>query len=328
MLSPVTHRAEVSRAVAAAQRQLQIGAVPIARVVGWQGGHRKYTIHWHPAHNFWSLFGSAKTRHWCVFGTEDPAQTATLSITCEINPPIHSVNRRCAGIVLRDTAGHDYLAHTGRFNIRGGMTKDDFFSRYVGQAESVIWPDRQETEVVVIGRVDSTGLPRQVATFVREVERIKDEVVRQVPLAPSTFRPEFSGIRASYSIADEIEARVDHGYVVKALQKNLLSFGIAAANDRHRDLYAPPRRGRLGLLFEVKTLTNLGNLYGGIGQLLFHGVATDPEPHRILVLPASPKSRERAVFDRLEIRALRYRLNGTKATFVGLKELLADLGQL
>ena len=84
--------------------------------VGYQGGGQSYDVHWHQAAGIWGLFepSAAKGRFWICFGLENPAKASSLTITVETNPPVQGVNRRCAGVFLRDEHGNFYIAHSGK----------------------------------------------------------------------------------------------------------------------------------------------------------------------------------------------------------------------
>lgn len=99
-------------------------------------------------------------RYWCAYGTQDPTESKTLSITCEINPPRSGVNRRCGGLFVRDSRGRIYLAHSGKVGGGGtGVGKTAFTAWYGhGNWQDVEWPDGNTTRMIIIGRVD--GLVR------------------------------------------------------------------------------------------------------------------------------------------------------------------------
>jgi hypothetical protein len=255
---------------------------------------------------------------------------SSLTIACEVNPPRTGVDRRCAGVLLTEGRGQTYLGHTGKIGGgRAGIGKAAFFERYSGALERVVWPDGQESDVILIGPVDGSRLPEQLALFVRQSARIKQEIVAggdgDPPLPPaSSFAPEFSGPKAAYRIAGLIEARADHGLVVNALHQELLGKGIAARNDRERDLFVESADGSPGLLFEVKTSIDTGSLYTGVGQLMFHGAVAPPAPQpvRVLVVPGRPEGDTLTVLTRLGIRVLTFELHGAHVTFDGLDAVL------
>lgn len=323
MLVPVTDAVEVGAAMDAFEATMTGGATRSLRSVGYRGGGGKYDVYWRSTEQIWSHFGMADSRYWCVFGSQDPAEHSNLSISCEVNPPLSGVNRQCAGLVMKDASGRKYIGHTGK--IGGGKTgvgKSAFFEHYTGALEPIVWPDGREDEIVLIGRVDGAHLPRQLAQFMRVVERIKAGIggtgSPPDPL-PQTFGPEFAGKKASYQIAGIIESRADHGLIVNALHQRLQKLGIAAVNDRARDLYVASANGNGGMLFEVKTSVDPGSIYTGIGQLMFHGAKDDPEPKRVLVVPEETKDETKEVLGRLGIQVLTFRFQGNAPVFENLE---------
>jgi hypothetical protein len=159
------------------------GARLFRRNVGWRGkrGEDTYDVYWRSAESFWVLLHTpspslAQSQYWCAFGKEDPHSEKTLTITCEINPPTKGINRRCAGIFLKNSLGQIYIAHSGKIGGgRKGIGKSGFFDHYRwdDNCKTINWPDGKKTKAVVIGRIDGKRLPDQLAHFVEEVERIK-----------------------------------------------------------------------------------------------------------------------------------------------------------
>ncbi len=151
----------------------------LVRAIGYQGGGGTYTVYWHPRCRFWAAVEPYhKGRHWCVYGTADPTAQVSLPIVCEINPLVDRVNRRCAGVFLRDGAGETYLAHTGKIGGgRPGIGKDAF-TRFMRDAtwRWVDWPDGKATQAIVVGRIDADDFLTQIVAFVGQVERFKEQV--------------------------------------------------------------------------------------------------------------------------------------------------------
>src|SRR5436309_9377234 len=121
-LSPITSRKEIRAAFKIMSEKLKKGAKPYRHYIGWQGGGGEYTVYWRQNEQMWVLLEprEIKNRYWCCFGIEHPPSTQSLSITCEVNPPIEGVDRRIAGAFLRDSLGAIYIAHSGKV---GGARK-------------------------------------------------------------------------------------------------------------------------------------------------------------------------------------------------------------
>jgi hypothetical protein len=223
MLVPLTNRAEVREAFVRLSSQLKRNSKSFKRYVGWQGGGGHYTLNWRSHENFWSLLEplEIENRYWCCFGIGKPAKHGSQSIICEINPPIKGVDRRIAGIVLKDDSDVLYLAHSGKIGGgRKGIGKQCFLAYWQGEnIEEVTWPDGKTTNAIVIGRLGGKRLPIQIGRFVHEVAQFKKfattspTVIRKI-LTSSKFSPEFSGKRKGYKVKGRIEASCDHGLII------------------------------------------------------------------------------------------------------------------
>jgi hypothetical protein len=309
--------------------QLEAGAQTFDRQIGYHGGYVEHTVHWHDRHRLWCLFDPThvKTRYWCCFGTADPQGQTMLSITVKTNSPYEGVNRRIGGVFVRDDEGRVYIAHSGKVGGgRPGIGKEAFWESYGGeQVKTVHWPDGRESQVIVIGRVDSEHLPAHIARFVHEVARFKaaatsGRTVLRLERLRRIFTPEFEGPRRGYTPSGEIEARCDHGIVVNRLYEALTEAGHNAVNN-HRDLYIL-NGDDVTHLFEVKTDLSTTSLYQGVGQLMLHGAALDPTPRRILMLPGQPNSATRQALDRLGIAVLIFEWEDGQAVFPHLDDVL------
>jgi hypothetical protein len=117
-------------------------------------------------------------RYWCVFGLGWPEESQSLGLVCEINIPFKGINRRVAGVFARDETGRLALLHSGKVGGgRPGIGKEAFLEFYKdGRRVSVRWPDGQETRHLWLGWLDDPDLLRQIAAFVRLVERFKQQV--------------------------------------------------------------------------------------------------------------------------------------------------------
>lgn len=121
-------------------------------------------------------------RYWCCFGAKDATKYRSFSITGQLNPTINGFNRRAAGAFVRDSQGRVYVAHSGKIGGgRSGIGKSAFVAAYRGKNwQTVTWPDKKETEMIVIGRVDGTHLQGQVAHSIREIDRFPERDFRLV----------------------------------------------------------------------------------------------------------------------------------------------------
>lgn len=327
MLVPLTNRAELRDAFVSFANQLKRNAKPLKRYVGWQGGGGYHTLYWRRKENIWTLLEpkEIENRYWCCFGIGQPPEQGSQSIICEINPPIKGVDRRLAGIVLKDDSGSLYLAHSGKVGGgRKGIGKNSFLAYWRGEnVADVVWPDGGIRSAIVIGRFGGKRLPVQIARFVHEVAKFKKQALTQsssisTPQTRSKFSPEFSGTRKGYEIRGRIEASCDHGFIIDELVKELSKRKLRYANDRHRDLFVLAKNSRVRCLFEVKTDNSSTNTYQGIGQALYHTALHTPKPSPILVMPGIPNKRTEKVLSRLGIELVSYTWNGSRPKFRGL----------
>jgi hypothetical protein len=318
----LTQRADIERAWGKFRAAMRRGAVHVSLRERWKGGAADSMVDWHEGDRVWSSFHN----RWSSFGVEDPRNRPTQYIVCQIDPAPSGINRRYAGVFLRDDHDNVYIAHSGKIGGgRKGIGKEAFRRHYRGgNYQTVTWRDGQETDVMAIGRLDSPRLPAQVGQFVNEVARIKDLVATGAVGATKrgkhdSFRPEFHGRRAVYKPSGIVESTCDHGLVVDALRQVLRDrLGVEPANDTNRDLYIPASPGLARVLFEVKTDTSLGSIYGAIGQLFFHGACQPRMPKLAAVVPGVPDTRTDRALNKLGIHIVRYEWDGEKLRFPNL----------
>jgi hypothetical protein len=333
-LSPLTSEAEIRQARETMLATLRPGCRKLRRWIGWQGGRGEFDTYWNSHEEFWwaAVESQEEQRHILFFGSDDPAGRMQHGIDVEVNPPKSGIDRRCAGLFVRDTEGAVYLTHSGKVGGgRRGIGKNAFQSAYRGARETVSWPDGEETEVIVIGRIDSEQLQTHVSHFVWEVRRFKTSVSggresstdqeQSSPPEPG-FKPEFFGRRRGYHVRSEIETRCDHGLIVNALAEALEAMGLKVANDQNRDLYIPARNGQMKLLFEVKPDKNTSAVYQAIGQLLYHSANQTSLPTLVMVLPAEPDTTTKRVLDRLQIKVLAFDWQDQQPTFRNLAAII------
>jgi hypothetical protein len=274
-LMALTGRKEIRRAYDRFATSLREGAVRCTDTkVGYQGGGSIHDAYWRSAQGFWSAFDDAHSRYWCAFGATDPGDSRNLGITCEINCPFEGIDRRVAGVFVKNEDGNVFIAHSGKIGGgRKGVGKSIFWQEYRGGGPlTVRYPDDVEREVVVIASLDSPLLPAQVGHFVHEVARIKEAASIGASPSPGdlgSYTPEFSGVRTPYPLGGLVESTCTHGLVVDALAQHLRRRGYAIGNDRARDLFVVDDDGSVACLFEVKTDLSTTSTYAAIGQVMF-----------------------------------------------------------
>jgi hypothetical protein len=139
----------------------------------------------------------------------------------------------------------------------------------------------------------------------------------------TSFKPEFSGQKQAPVSAKPAKSQVNHGIVVNTLQRHLKARGVGAVgNDQNRDLYLATKKNQMRILFEVKTNISTSSVYQGVGQLTFHCAGLKPDPKRVLVLPGKPNAKTNRTLEHLNIKVLHYRLQGGRAIFEKLDDVL------
>jgi len=323
-LTPLIERDEIQKAYETFAKSMRKGGISHTTNLGWKGDNTKAVVFWHETLGIWSYFDSEmeENRYWCAFGVQDASKLTSLDITCEINTPKEGINRKVAGLFVRDNEGNVYLTHNG--NLRGGRKgiSGITFRKYFqsDQFVNLAWQDGVESKNILIGGLDDPELPYQVNHFVKRVYRFKEQVVsgklpKTIDLANSKFTPEFSGQRQSYYQADKIKSQCNHGRVIDALHNLLESKGLKTANDNYRDLFALDDTGSMTVLFEAKTDTSTSSIYSAIGQLMYHAEVQDPTPKRVLVIPEETTQETSNVLNRLGIEVITYRWEEGNAAF-------------
>lgn len=338
-LTPLIDAVEIKQARDLMLDTLRRGQPKLRRWIGWQGGSGEYDLTWIAHAGFWvSADHFADEDRWVLFfGSDNPSSLPMVGIDCEINPPKFGINRRCAGLFVRDAKGSIYFTHSGKLGGgRKGIGKSNFLASYRGGLETVDWPTGQPTEVIVLGRIDSPRLPLQISNFIQEVRRFKALVGTQgvTSIAPPPaltaatepgFNPEFSGKRKGYKVCTEIEARCDHGIVISTLAALLEEGGFSPKNDKNRDLFINFRPGIMRVLFEAKTSVTTSTTYQAIGQLLYHSAGQSPAPRLVMVLPGTPDDKTARILKSLSIEVLAYELTESKPDFPDINALIVSL---
>ena len=149
-------------------------------VVGFQGGHldRQEVF----ANNrIWfthqPLENKGVPRYWNAFGSGPPALRRSNNITVEVNPAIHGVDRRVAGLfAVDDKTGHTVLLHRGRIGGgRKGIGKTSFMEWHSGTQVEFFDPshDDDEESAVLVADLESEVFLTQLEAFVDAVHRFK-----------------------------------------------------------------------------------------------------------------------------------------------------------
>ena len=149
-------------------------------VVGFQGDHHKFSEVF-TNNRIWFAYQSLENkgipRHWNALGCGPPALRRSNNITVEVNPAIHGVDRRVAGLFADDDkTGHTVLLHRGRIGGgKRGIGKSSFIEWYPGTKVEFFDPshDDGEESVILVADLDSERFLIQLEDFVDAVDRFK-----------------------------------------------------------------------------------------------------------------------------------------------------------
>ena len=277
MLTILSQEKEVRRAQKLFIDRMNEAAAKTGKInIGWQGGNDVRKVSWSSGLSiWWMLSNEIQNRYWNAFGTETPQWDSRHShiIDCEINIGYGGVNRRISGAFARNEEGRLFLVHRGRIGGgRKGIGKSRFEENFQGEWEPVSQGELTEN-FALVGALESKRFQKQVADFVKEVNRIKSlpTKYRKLSAIKSGFTPEFQGIK-EYSMSKNIAAKCDHGPIVGALREKLESQGIIVGNRGLMDLYVLDKTQKIHTLFEVKTDSTPTRCYEAIGQLFYYSL--------------------------------------------------------
>lgn len=138
---------------------------------GFQGGQEEGVMHWSDKLGMW--FQSRKiedSRYWNGFGLEEPEEGKGYTIISEINFPIKGIKRTVGALFAKDENNEVYILHRGKLG--GNFSKKYFEEKYKGDW-TLVQDGDQETNMVLIGKLNDPKLPYKVRDFVLEVNRIK-----------------------------------------------------------------------------------------------------------------------------------------------------------
>lgn len=274
-------------------------------LIGWQGGNTRDYISWSGSLGIWWTIRKLEDKYWNAFGSETPHWNSRYShsIDCEVNVPFSGIDHSISGAFAKDENGELYLLHRG--NIRGGkkgIGKIRFDQNFRGEWENGMEVDYPE-RFALVGMLSNPRFPIQVATFVKEVKRIK--ALKQ-PARAAFFRNQFTkehyGSQVVHISGGETERKTDHGLIVNTLADLLDSKGISNGNNDYVDLFTTKGR-TITTIFEVKSDSTLQCCYEAIGQLLFHSSSLPMKPTLVAVFP--DKKYQKA-FERIGIHLATY----------------------
>ena len=294
--------------------------------LGHPGGASLANVFWSDRLGIWVFHEKAfGNRCGHAFGVEKPAKTSSVPITCEINFPLHGIDRRMGGALAKDRDGQVFLVHRGKI---GGGKKGvgkAFFEKYYRGAWAVMDDGNSETVVALVGALHSPRLARQVAQFVRKIGRIKELVLPSSPQGELTFddhsfREEIVG--AGYDQTDGTDVSCDHGLVVADLYAALSRKGLKVGNDAVHDLFIVNTVGKITSVYQVMTNHSKPALHAGMSRLLLGSVDLPAKPRLLLAVPAGIDHDLSSKLKKLGIDILEYRWQAEYAVFPGIHEFI------
>jgi hypothetical protein len=281
--------------------------------VGYQGASERLSASWSNKLGIWWITEKSENRFWNAFGTREPKWASSFShnIVCEINPPFEGINRSISGIFAEDPSGKLYLLHRGRIGGgRVGIGKSKFEDDFNGDW-SIVRDGIELSRVALIAAFDSPLFAESVSDFVHQVEAIKISPTKatavKAPISiPNSFKEEFYGKRKTQSISSKYEAECTHGLIVSRLRKLLIKKGLTIVNNVAIDLLSIDLNGKPLTLFEVKTDCSTTNIYGAIGQLLYHSTNLSEKCTLVAVFPKDIDNDTKAILQKMKIKLLTY----------------------
>ncbi len=299
--------------------------------IGHPGANFKAGVFWSERLGIWFFSRKmSEDRYWNVFGIGRPTPGDDVSITCEINFPVRGIDRKTGGALARDNAGRIFVVHRGKIGGgKKGIGKTFFENHYRG-----VWAEvedgEEENTVTLIGSLGFPRFARQIAQFVRKIDRIKtvaDNSRRpqlEMTFAEHDFREELIGEKYG-KFTRNLEAECDHDLVVRDLSEALRRDGYPVANDGRCDLFVlngGAETGQVAAIFAVRTDLSPMALQAGIARLLLAGLNFPGAPRRILVVPAGAEAISGETLKGLKITLLAYEWRQERAVFTGLSALL------
>ncbi len=302
--------------------------VPVA--LGHLGASIRAKVSWSEGLGIWFFSKKiSEQRYWNAFGIGRPEAGSRVSITCEINFPFCGIDRRTGGAFAEDGAGRVFVVHRGKLGGgRKGVGKGLFENHYRGAWE---WMDDggEETPVAIIGVLRSPRFARQIAQFVRKIERIKERAATRSVQAEFSFdelalREELMGDPFPDRKRD-VGSDCDLGLIVRDLSDALKAQGLRTGNDGCRDLLAISRTGRIRAVFQVLSDMSLTCLHAAVTRLLLNGLTLPGNPILLLALPRAPEEDLRDKLRRLNINLLIYGWEEDRTVFPDLASCISRI---
>jgi hypothetical protein len=295
--------------------------------LGHPGGTVKAKVSWSENLGIWMFHEKiSESRFWHAFGTGKPSGSSPIPITCEINFPIHGIDRRIGGALAADRDGRIFVIHRGIIGGgKKGVGKSLFEDHYRG-VWAIMEDGPVETTVALIGVLNSPRFVRQVTQFVRKIDKIKNVFSSrssqlEITFEELRFREEFIGAKHTHPETDP-GFRCDRGLIVKDLHDVLVRRGFKAANDLERDLFIANKKREITTVFQVLTDASVHSIQAGVANLLLANTDLPEKPQLILTLPEATDLSLEAKLKKLGIDILVYEWQKDQAAFPKLDAII------
>lgn len=293
--------------------------------IGYLGGSFQDTVLYSKKLDIWSCSFEEKGKYVNLFGIGKPLEGRMNSITGQINFPFANINRRVAGAFAIENDKNILVLHRGKIGGgKPGIGKNLVLDKFRGDFVTATDGD-YETKFCLVGELDSILLPKQIATFIKEIARIKLIEEGKTEFAfDELVNYQYTAEHFGQSVIDKkgkITITRTHGIVLGALVQEIQSMGHVVANNGNLDLFIH-HKGRIKTIFELKTSSSTQSLYSAVGQLLIYSIPIKNKVDLIMVLPEKLKSNVETRLAEYGIKPLYYSWESREPVFFGLSKLL------
>lgn len=293
--------------------------------VGYPSGSFEDTVRYSPVLDIWISQDEHDNKFWNGFGIGKPLEGKNNSLNGEINFPYEGNYRRIAGAFAKNDDGNVLVLHRGKIGGgRPGVGKNYFTDNFRGDFVTAIDGDR-ETQFCLIGELESSHFPRQVADFINEIYRVKnigdeENIANFAELGNFNYADEHFG-QTITERNDPVIIERTHGIIVNALARELQNRGYKVGNDRNRDLFIH-QADKITALFEIKTSSATQCLYAAVGQLFIYSIPIENDVKLIAVLPDKLNDKVVNKLNSFGIKILYFQWENDLPKFEGIDELL------
>jgi hypothetical protein len=287
--------------------------------LGHPGGALVAKVFWSGSLGIW-MYHEKITRNRCghAFGLGNPTLTSPVPMTCEISFPLHGIDRRMGGALAKDRLGRVFVVHRGKI---GGGKKGvgkSLFEKYYRGTWSAMEDGDAKTTAALVGELNSPRFVRQVAQFIRKVDKIKERIScstqLEITFDEPLFREELTG--AGYGSSEwNLDMSCDHGLIVADLHESLKRKGLKVGNDVQRDLFIVNAKKQISVVFQVISAPSAIAVHAGLSKLLLNSTDLPDKSSLILVIPRGVDISFLEKVKKLGVHTFEYEWTGDQAVF-------------